>query len=180
MIETALFWPSLWLVMYYSWWSASFFIHSAGPQSQPVVITIFTLGLSIHLSSLFKSCKTKQVSSENNDRYWRVYGSGRGDHWWHLYCVCFGLFCIEIIALPSHPAPWKVQKHPCQSIFVSFPESSFFGVSPLERDFNFINCSQVLIAFPLLIAHLSWRGRIFFLISAAEIAQSYFRTLGYS
>ena len=31
-----------------------------------------------------KSGQIKQISSENNVRYWRDCGSGRVDHWWHL------------------------------------------------------------------------------------------------
>ena len=46
------------------------------PQSRPVVIIVIR-----RPSPLFK---TKQVSSENNVRYWWDCGSGRVDHWWHL------------------------------------------------------------------------------------------------
>ena len=44
-------------------------IHEANPQSRPVVIIVFA-----HV------VKTNQISSENNDRYWRDRGSGRVDH----------------------------------------------------------------------------------------------------
>ena len=42
-------------------------IHSADPQSRPVVITIFTHVVLPHFS---QSRKTKHHSSENSDRYW--------------------------------------------------------------------------------------------------------------
>ena len=34
--------------------------------------------------SFLKLRKLHKTSSENSDRYWRVYGSGQGDHWRHL------------------------------------------------------------------------------------------------
>ena len=40
--------------------------------------------LSVRPFPLFKSRKTK--TTESNVRYWRDYGSGRVDHWWHLSC----------------------------------------------------------------------------------------------
>ena len=40
--------------------------------------------LSVRLSHFSKSSKTKQ--SENYVRYWRDFGSGWVDHWWHLFC----------------------------------------------------------------------------------------------
>ena len=38
----------------------------------------------LYISPQFlKSHITKQISSENSDRYWQGCGSGRVDHWWH-------------------------------------------------------------------------------------------------
>ena len=31
----------------------------------------------------------KNKTTENNVRYWRDYGSGRVDHWWHLSCTSY-------------------------------------------------------------------------------------------
>ena len=64
-------------------------IHEPHPRSRPAVITNFTRG--VCLSHFSKSRKTKQISRENSDRYWRDCGSGRGDHLWHQSCVNFFL-----------------------------------------------------------------------------------------
>ena len=45
-----------------------FLIHSADPQSRPIVITIFTHVVRPYFS---KSSKIKEISSENNVHYWR-------------------------------------------------------------------------------------------------------------
>ena len=55
-------------------------IHLAVPQSRPVAINIFA-----HVSvrpSLFKTSQNK--TNKNSDHYWRKYGSGRGNHGWHM------------------------------------------------------------------------------------------------
>ena len=54
-------------------------------STRPVVITIFTCVVCTFVLS--KSHKTKQISRENSDRYWRDCGSGRVDHWWHSCIV---------------------------------------------------------------------------------------------
>ena len=60
-------------------------IHSADPQSRPIGIIVFTHVVRTSVRPNFtKSSITKQ--SENNVRYWRDCGSGRVDHWWHLFC----------------------------------------------------------------------------------------------
>ena len=33
--------------------------------------------------------------TENNVRYWRDYGSGRVDHWWHLSCILY--VCLPLV-----------------------------------------------------------------------------------
>ena len=56
-----------------------FLIHSADPQTRPVVIIIF-----VHVSvRTFKNI-AKETSLENNDHYWWECGSGWGDHSPHL------------------------------------------------------------------------------------------------
>ena len=62
-----------------SYWST----RSADPQSRPVVITVFTQ-CCLSRDYFSKYHKTKHFSSENRDRYWRDWGSGRVDHWLHL------------------------------------------------------------------------------------------------
>ena len=41
----------------------------------------------LSVSYFSKYRKTKQLSSENSDRFWRDRGSGRVDHWWHTCLV---------------------------------------------------------------------------------------------
>ena len=68
----------------------SLLIHSADPK---VVITIFARGVCTSVRPHFSNFhKTKQISSENSDCYWRDYGFSRVDHWrlttlfiWALY-----------------------------------------------------------------------------------------------
>ena len=87
-------------------------IHLAYPQSRPVFLFSHTSSVCtyVHFS---KSRKTKQISSENCDRYCHDCGFGRGDHWWHLsYCTvrvfllqeddinfqfffCYFLYCVN-------------------------------------------------------------------------------------
>ena len=56
-------------------------IHSAAPQARPIVIIVFTH--IVRPSTLSKSNKTKQVSTENNVvHYWRDCESDLVDHWW--------------------------------------------------------------------------------------------------
>ena len=49
--------------------------------------------------------KTKQISSENNVRYWQDCGSDQVDHWWHLSCFHLALkkksktFLLSILVL---------------------------------------------------------------------------------
>ena len=59
-------------------------IHSANPKSRHVGIIVFT-----HVVRPFQIKKNK--ATENNIRYWRDYGSGRVDHWWHQSCLVY--FC---------------------------------------------------------------------------------------
>ena len=82
-------------------------------HSRPVVITIFAHGvcpsaLSYVRPHFSKSCKTKQLSSKNNDRYYRVCMSGQVDHWWHssLVCVTYSQFYANVRLLV-----WHFQKH---------------------------------------------------------------------
>ena len=49
-------------------WSVPKLIHSANPQSRPVVIII---------------------AKQNNGRYWRDCGPGLVDHWWHPSCIYY-------------------------------------------------------------------------------------------
>ena len=88
-------------------------IHSADPQSRPVVITIFARGVctSVRLSvqpHFSKSSKTKQLSSENSDRYWMDCGCGRGDHWWHLSCRSLPLRRKILRSISDH---WRWLSH---------------------------------------------------------------------
>ena len=68
-------------------------IHSAAPQSWPVVIIIFThvVHSSVSRPLIFKASKTKQISSKNNINYWWDCGSGRVDHFFnsiYFECTC--------------------------------------------------------------------------------------------
>ena len=69
-------------------------IHEADPQSRPVVIIIFAHVVCSYVRQYVRQYvrpsplfKTKHLYSENNVRYWQNYGSGRVDHWWHLFCT---------------------------------------------------------------------------------------------
>ena len=72
---------------FYLW---KFFID---PRGRPTVTAgsdhcFHTWCLYVRPSPLFKMSqnKTKQISSENSDRYWRDCGSVHVDHWWHTSC----------------------------------------------------------------------------------------------
>ena len=72
-------------------------IHSADPQSRPVVIIVFTHVIRTSVRSHFsKSSKAKQISNESNVHYWPDCGSGRVVHWWHLSCsFCLSIPCLQ-------------------------------------------------------------------------------------
>ena len=59
-------------------------IDPLGRPAQPVLITIFKCDVRTTIPTfqnlVKKSRKTKQLSGENSDRYWRECKSGRGDH----------------------------------------------------------------------------------------------------
>ena len=91
-----------------AWWAIIFAI-LVDPLGQPKITAgrvhcFRTYCPSVRPSPLFKSRKTEQHNY--NVRYWRDYGSGWVDHWWHLscfllflknyYCV-FPQFCSELI-----------------------------------------------------------------------------------
>ena len=61
-------------------------IQSAHPKSRPVGIIVFAYVVrpSVPTFQIWKNTTT-----ENNVRYWRDYGSGRVDHWWHLFCSVY-------------------------------------------------------------------------------------------
>ena len=86
--------------LYKPYWEC-LLIHEADPQSRPVVINIFTrvVRLSVRTSiPTSKSRKTKQLSSENNDRYRRDCGSGRVDHGiWHTFLV----YLLAVLMIPQ-------------------------------------------------------------------------------
>ena len=69
------------------------------PRGRPtVMITIFTHVVCLYFgpsvrAHFSKSCKTKQIASENNVRYWHDCWSGRVDHWWHL-SSSFSFSCL--------------------------------------------------------------------------------------
>ena len=71
-------------------WHRNALIHLVGPQSRPVVITIFVrvVCTSVRPSPLFKFSQKK--TSENNVHYWGDCGPGRVDHWWP---------CLVLVAL---------------------------------------------------------------------------------
>ena len=71
-------------------------IHSADPQSRPVVVIIFAHVVRPSVHPHFLNL-TKQTT-ENNGRYWRDCGSGRLDHWWHIYgwLLCLGKIVIYL------------------------------------------------------------------------------------
>ena len=56
-------------------------IHSANPQSRPVVIFVFT---HVHPSVRLHISKQNNFQAKTMFRYWRDCGSDRVDHWWHL------------------------------------------------------------------------------------------------
>lgn len=58
-------------------------IHSAWHTITPVAITIFKHV--VRTSICLQFSKSRQISNENNDCYWRDYGSGREDHWGHYF-----------------------------------------------------------------------------------------------
>ena len=70
-------------------------IHSTSPKSRAAGRDncFHTCCPSVLPSPLFKSKKTKQ--QKNNVRYWRDYGSGRVDNWWHLSCEVIMLLNME-------------------------------------------------------------------------------------
>ena len=56
-------------------------IHSADPQSRPVVIIVFARDVRPYVSPHFSKCfKTKQLLNENSDHFSQYCGSGRADH----------------------------------------------------------------------------------------------------
>ena len=81
-------------------------IQEADPQSRPIGITIFAHGSERpHFS---RSRKTKQLSSENSDRYWRYCGSGRVDHWW-----LNGIVFVSPVSLDHFPSfVWLIRLPP--------------------------------------------------------------------
>ena len=81
------------------------------PLGRPTVTAgsyhyFLTCFLYVHPSKNFsKSHKTKQLSSEISDRYWRDWGSSRVDHWWHtclvsIYFMSYNCSCPGICRLP--------------------------------------------------------------------------------
>ena len=83
------------------------------PLGRPLVIIIFAQ-VSVRPSvrpHFSKFGKTKQTAHENNDRYWRDCGSGRGDPWWHMSCSYFFFTAakkeVEAKGLPSTQHSWS-------------------------------------------------------------------------
>ena len=64
---------------YYVWFADDPLIHSANPQSRPVVIIVFML--SIHPTATVRTFQNLAKQYK-----WRDCGSGWVDHWWHLFC----------------------------------------------------------------------------------------------
>ena len=129
-------------------------IHSGDPQSQPIVITVFT---HVRLSPHSKSNKTKQLSSENNVCYWRDCESGRVDHWWHLYCVNYLLqgsewskFMFSSIQLPSSfislCGAMCQRNHRLCKMFVLDGKTCYFG-NPNLGDQNYVQSAKRLPCF---------------------------------
>ena len=69
-------------------------IHKAGPK-----IKVGRNHYFLHMTSLRPSppFKNKTRFSENSERYWQDcgYGSGRGDHWWHMSCYYLSLYWVR-------------------------------------------------------------------------------------
>ena len=69
-------------------------------STRPVVIFVFAHVISSHVrpSPLFK---TKLISYENNDRYWRDCGSGRVDHWCHQSVLYWLSWHVSVASLST-------------------------------------------------------------------------------
>ena len=91
-------------------------IHSADPQSRPVVIIVSAHVVRTYVRLHFsKSSKTKQISSENNDHYGRDCGSARVYLFFHVYIIFhFEHFIVRTyhvqILLLLFLSPWNFQK----------------------------------------------------------------------
>ena len=101
-------------------------IHSADPQSWPVVIIIFAHVVRpyvrIHFSNLAKQNKT----TDNNGRYRRDCGSGRVDHWWsgYVFLVFFSRKKTMLVsAVPFRHwkllRGWLITKHENKVVFLT-------------------------------------------------------------